>query len=365
MFNFQQPKTTDIKWLFNKTSELVKEIKQTDLKQSNIDCGSLKDFKQVGSYNWSFKSGPNKAIMLVPGKTSRLVTNLANQKLFKSRSEQMCDENRYYMNEYPMEPMFRAVLECSPKFDLNSIDIVSDRNSLIKLFSFVEGKRKDSFRIDFQMIGNMLVLVRNDLNAIEFCGDYGKDFENKFTVESGDHGAYRQIVTYKLGDFRILLRYKLECIEEKPQVDVNNNEDVEELAASMASSDLNAKPKQFDNNSKLHFIKWGDFKRNCKANSIEMTTKGVYQEKYEFPKHKWSQLFFSNTDFLLIGWHTRGMLQKVEKLSFDQVTQKCERKNNETQSSMSKLNDLKAMEKLKPDCLMKASSKDKNKEIDG
>jgi hypothetical protein len=34
------------------------------------------------------------------------------------------------------------------------------------------------------------------------------------------------------------------------------------------------------------------------------------------------------------------MLQKVEKLSFDQVTQKCERKKNETQSSMSKLNDL-------------------------
>ena len=97
MFNFQM---SDIKWLFNKTTELVKEIKQTDLKQSNIDCGSLKDFKQVGSYNWSFKSGPNKAIMLVPGKASRLVSNLVNQQLFKSRSEQMCDENRYYMNEW-------------------------------------------------------------------------------------------------------------------------------------------------------------------------------------------------------------------------------------------------------------------------
>jgi hypothetical protein len=340
MFNFQPPNPTDVKWLFKNTNELLKEIKQSDLKESRIDCSSLKDFKQVGSYNWSFKSGPNKAIMLIPGKASRLVSTLHNQQLFKSRNEQMCDENRYYMNEYPIEPMFRAVTECSPNFDFNSIDIVSDRNSLIKLFAFVEGKRKDSFRIDFQMIGNMLVLVRNDLNAVEFCGDYGKDFENKFTVDSGNHGAYRQIVTYKLGDFQILLRFKLECIEEQSQLDENNNEVGNELAASMASFDLNLeKPNQFEN-TKLHFIKWGDFKRNCKANSIELTTKAVYQGNYEFPRYKWSQLFFSNTDYLLVGWHKRGMLQKVEKLSFDQVTQKCEKKKNEIQSSMSKLNDL-------------------------
>jgi len=76
-----------------------------------------------------------------------------------------------------------------------------------------------------------------------------------------------------------------------------------------------------------------------------LTTKAVYQGNYEFPRYKWSQLFFSNTDYLLVGWHQRGMLQKVEKLSFDQVTQKCERKKNETQSSMSKLNDL--LHKLK------------------
>ena len=102
----------------------------------------------------------------------------------------MCDENHYYMNEYPIEPFFRVVQKCSPNFDFRKVDIVTDRNNLRKLLDFIEGTRKESFRINFQLIGNMLILIRDEENAKQFCDDYGKDFETKFTQDTGDFGAY-------------------------------------------------------------------------------------------------------------------------------------------------------------------------------
>jgi hypothetical protein len=341
MSNFHAPKPTNTEWLYkNTTPELPDDIKQIDLKDSNLDCDSLKNYKSIASYNWKPQSTIEKPVMLIPGKASLLVSNLSNQQLSKSKYEQMCDENRYFMSEYPIEPIFRAVLECSPSFDFKSVDFVTDRNNLRKLLDFIEGNRNEAFRIDFQMIGDTLVLVRNDENAKNFCDDYGKDFELKYTEATVDHGAYRQIVAYKLGTFQMVVRFEVDCVEELSE----NSTDTDELIASMAAFNLD-NPKQFDKKSKLNFIKSGDFKKDLKQNLIEMTTKSVYQGKYEYPKSKWNQMFFSNTDYLLIGWHSRGMLQKIEKLPFDQVTRKCGRDANGIKSSMSRLNDL--LNKLK------------------
>ena len=109
----------------------------------------------------------------------------------------------------------------------------------------------------------------------------------------------------------------MDCVEETSLL---NKDD--ELVASMEAFNLNLDvAKKFDKNSKLNFIKSGTF-RDKRQSLIEMTTKSVFRGNYEFPKSKRNQMFFSNTDYLLISWHSRGMLQKVEKLSFDQVSEK-------------------------------------------
>lgn len=328
---------TNIEWLFENTAkDSVEYIKQADLVETDVDCSSLKNFKTIGSYNWPLQSTQEKPIVLVPGRASHLVTNQVNQQLYKSQYEQMWDENRYFMNEYPIEPIFRVVKECSPSFDFSTVDIVSDRNNLRKLLDFVEGNRKESFRIDFQHIGNILVLIRNEENTTQFCDDYGKDFEKKFSEDTGNFGAYRQIVTYKLGDFQIVTRFEVDCIEETSQLD-----DKDELVASKVAVNLDLeKPKQFEKSSKLHYIENSSLKGDCRPKLIEMTTKSANRGNYEFPTSKWNQMFFSNTDYLLIGWHTRGMLEKVEKLNLDQVSEKCGRNQTSIKSSTSKLNDL-------------------------
>ena len=342
---FYDSKSTNLNWLFKDTKEQIKTIKQLSLKESAVDCSSLKNFKSVGSYNWSPKSTPEQPIMVIPGEASRLVGNLDKQQLRKSSYEQMCDENRFYMSDYPMEPLFRAVSICSPDFDFNAIDIATDRNNLRKLLEFVEDTRKESFRIDFQKIDNLIVFIRNEENAKQFCDDYGKDFEHRFTNDSGENGSYRQIVTYKLGDLKILTRFEVDCIEETSElVEEGNQDDV--LVSAMSSIKLDVEKKEklsmelSKENSKLTVIKSGCFNSKHKKHFVEMTTKSVFRGNFEFPQSKWNQLFFSNTDVLLIGWHSRGMLQKIEKLSFSQVTQRSGREKRDIQVVTSKLNDL-------------------------
>ena len=81
MYNFHTHKTTDVNWLFKDNSDLIKEIKQSDLKESKVECKSLKGFKSIGSYNWPPRSTPEKPIVLLPGRASCLSKNLVTQQL--------------------------------------------------------------------------------------------------------------------------------------------------------------------------------------------------------------------------------------------------------------------------------------------
>ena len=335
-------------WLYKDTEIFIEEIKRDDLQP-----GSRKDvrgFRSVGSYNWALKSTPKEPVIIVPGTPKILVQNtVCDLQLIKSRREQICDENRYFMNEYPIEPLFRAVLLCTPEFDFKTVGLVTDRNNLRKLFSFVENNAMESFRIDIQLIDNrMLIFVRNDEHLITTSDDYGKDFEEKYTnVASEGFGAYRQITTYKIGDIRVLCRFEVDCID---KADGSLASPIEQMSLPLETT------LKFDQTANLRLIKSGNLIDEQSEKLVEMTTKAIFRGNYEFPKYKWAQLLFSNTDIMLIGWHKSGMLKKVEKLSFDKVTERCGRKTSATQMSLGKLHGL--LTKIKETIISHGDSQD-------
>jgi len=77
--------------------------------------------------------------------------------------------------------MERSVLECTPDFDFKSVDIIAERSVLRQLNSAIDGAESgdSSLRIDFQRIGNSIVLFRCDKNAKEYYEDFRQDFEAK------------------------------------------------------------------------------------------------------------------------------------------------------------------------------------------
>ncbi|XP_047146382.1 uncharacterized protein LOC100202260 isoform X1 [Hydra vulgaris] len=323
------------KWLFKNKKELIKNFEKNDITLNSN--GFVDNFVSVGSYNWALQSTPDKPVIIVPGIPNYIKENLLCQKLKKSDVQRVCDENQYYMSRHPMEPMFQAVLLCTPEYDFSSVDLITDRINLRKLFEFVEGNSKDSFRIDIQMNENdTLMFIRNDENVILPCQDYSIDFKNKFTENgSPEAGSYWNIVTYMLGSIRVMCQAQVDCVEKN---------------SCLGQAELLPKktePIAFDESSKLMLIEGGDFDNQKYEKFIELTTKGIYDNNFEFPTNKWSHLLFFNINLMVFGWHERGVLKKIEKISFEEVSKRCDRKKEDYQQSLGKLCSLITMIKEK------------------
>lgn len=55
------------------------------------------------------------------------------------------DYIQYRMPERSLEPLFRAVLNQRPDFRITVSDIITDRNNLRKLLSYIQGKENEPF----------------------------------------------------------------------------------------------------------------------------------------------------------------------------------------------------------------------------
>jgi hypothetical protein len=87
---------------------LLKVDFNTDLKSSpDIDCTVLKDFRNVGSYNWCSDSTPSRPAIAVPGNPSLLKEKPLLQKLTLNKYARKADENKTNFPEFPIEPIYR------------------------------------------------------------------------------------------------------------------------------------------------------------------------------------------------------------------------------------------------------------------
>ena len=174
-------------WLYKNVDKSEKKAIINNEELIDIYSGpslmSLVNLKPIGSYNWSTsESSRSRPVVIIPGAAAILKNNLSPRKLeMKGNMKQIVDENKFRQPEYPLEALFRAVQMCSPQFDFSAVHFVTDRNNLRKLLGFVENKR-EKFRIDFQLVGNMVIFVRNEKRNVVWCDNYGKDFERKYTT---------------------------------------------------------------------------------------------------------------------------------------------------------------------------------------
>lgn len=118
----------------------------------------------------------------------------------------------------PLEPLFRALYTTNPSFDIRSIDIVTDRNNIRKLLSFVNPSLSKSglepFVIGVEIAGNTAIFCREEAVTPEIVGPndfrgFGHEFEKAYTTEqvSGSTGPHR-IISYCSGDLNFLVRHE-------------------------------------------------------------------------------------------------------------------------------------------------------------
>ena len=164
------------------------------------------------------------------------------------------DQNNYFSPKAPLLPVLRAVDAHSPEFDFKSVDFITDRNNLIKLFKFVSGylcnvpsqarweavnpdimQKDKNLRIDIDILGNdgggagsSMLMSRWEPTSSDFVGEeefqgFSFNFLNEYTrylpntpelgPDAKSQGHHR-VVSYVLGGCKFLVRYQGDgCIE--------------------------------------------------------------------------------------------------------------------------------------------------------
>ncbi|CAN0541646.1 unnamed protein product, partial [Scytosiphon promiscuus] len=89
----------------------------------------------VASYNWSSNSKRGKPCIIVPGAPRKYVSPSPREFcLSRDAGESLDDENASRMRPFSAtEPIFHALAICSPDLNLDTVDIVADRNTMRNL----------------------------------------------------------------------------------------------------------------------------------------------------------------------------------------------------------------------------------------
>ena len=123
----------------------LEEISPHSLDSSNPAEAIITDVKHLASYNWIEAPEPTIA---VPGSP-------ALGKLKKDSGFVYIVQNAARHSNSPLEPLFRALYIEQPSFEIDTIDVVTDRNNVRKLLSFVNPTQSryglDSFTIQVDM----------------------------------------------------------------------------------------------------------------------------------------------------------------------------------------------------------------------
>jgi hypothetical protein len=297
----------------------VATITRSDLRNLSVPSeAAIKDVKYLSSYNWIEAPTPTIA---VPGSPNIWSPPSGARRVKKDTGLIYIAQNAARHPDSPLEPLFRALFTVNPSFDIRAIDVVSDRNNIRKLLSFVDpitsrsGKTED-FTIEVEMTRNTAIFARTETAVQEVIGPhefrgFGHEFEKAYTKTkvNGSTGCHR-IISYRFGNLSFIIRHETDgyVADGRPPANADAALVNEGLASSLSSMSLAAEKspsKGQPRQSKLTIRRDG---RMVPAESIlEIKTRVSHRRLHI--RDVASQLWVSQTPKLVRAYHTKGIFQ--------------------------------------------------------
>ncbi|KAJ0415192.1 hypothetical protein BJY00DRAFT_305054 [Aspergillus carlsbadensis] len=206
----------------------IVEISRPD-KQDTLVPTSISHVKSLSSYSWIEAPMPTIA---VPGSPALWNPPLKHyQQIKKDSGLVYIAQNAARHPSSPLEPLFRSLYIAHPSFNIHSVDLVTDRNNVRKLLSFVNPSlRKDKsepFTIEVEVTKDTAIFCRCEtanykiIDPNEFQG-HGFEFEKAYTTEIvNNSGSHHRIISYHLGGMKLLVRYETDGYIRDPAQDGN------------------------------------------------------------------------------------------------------------------------------------------------
>ncbi|RDW58873.1 hypothetical protein BP6252_13349 [Coleophoma cylindrospora] len=260
----------------------------------------------------------------VPGSPALWSMPRVSSRLNKDSGLVYIAQNAARHPESPLEPLFRALYVTHPSFDIRSTDVVTDRNNIRKLLSFIDpGSTRnglEEFTINIEVIKNTAIFCRDEAKTMEYIAPhefrgYGHEFEKEYTVNqiSGSTGHHR-IISYRFGGLKFIVRHETDgyvgtdtrMFSSKAngpsQDDLSSMLGELSLSASLADSHPNIVPT----GSKMIVKEEG--KAVPLESTLEIKTR-VSHKPIEISEVA-PQLWVSQTPKLVRAYHQKGTFQK-------------------------------------------------------
>ncbi|KAE8446397.1 hypothetical protein EG329_012002 [Mollisiaceae sp. DMI_Dod_QoI] len=303
------------------TSTNIVEISRLDLQElSTPSSASITSVEHLSSYNWIEAPTPTIAI---PGCPPLWTAPKAPRRVKKDSGLVYIAQNAARHPESPLEPLFRALYLVNPSYDIRSIDVVTDRNNIRKLLSFINPSstqsRLETFTINIEVTKNTAIFCRHETATYDVIGPhefkgFGHEFEKATTASqiSGSTGHHR-IISYRFGDLNFIVRYETDGyvrsdLNAKIPSSASKEQGTESLSRMLGSLSLSSTdnpPVITPTGSKLTIRKEG--RVVPLESTLEIKTR-VSHKPLQFQEIV-PQLWVSQTPKLVRAYHNKGTFQ--------------------------------------------------------
>jgi hypothetical protein len=320
----------------------VSEISRLDLRELETPASaSITDVKPLSSYNWI--EAPNATpTIAVPGSPALWSAPGVSRRLKKDSGLIYIAQNAARHPESPLEPLFRALYTTHPSFDIRWTDVVTDRNNIRKLLSFVDPSSTrnglEAFTINIEITKNTAIFCRDEAKTIEYIGPqefrgFGHEFEKAYTITqvSGSTGHHR-IISYRFSDMNFIVRHETDGYVDtdtrtsSSKAKNHTLEDIASMVGALSISPANNSPGIIPTGSKLMIKEEGQVVPL--ESTLEIKTR-VFHKSLEIQEVA-PQLWVSQTPKLVRASHQNGTFQRpvVEDVTA-QIKSWEERKQND------------------------------------
>ncbi|OTB06130.1 hypothetical protein M426DRAFT_319205 [Hypoxylon sp. CI-4A] len=326
------------------TSTSTVKISRQSLQEAGAPAATITQVKPLASYTWIEAPVPTIAVPGIPAQWSP--PRVASQ-LPKDTGLVYIAQNAARHPDSPLEPLFRAVYIAQPDFDMSGIDVISDRNNIRKLLSFINPSTSknglEPFTINVEVTNNTAIFSRTETKTTEFISPrefrgYGHEFEKAYTnCDISDSAGHHRIVSYRFAGLNIIVRHEVDgYIKPAGETSLSSkrpaNDDISSLLGSMSLSGSKGGSRKITTNagSKLNICKEG---HSVPIDStLEIKTRVAHKP---LPISEIAaQLWVSQTPKLVRAFHQRGVFQKPQ---VEDVSAEVRRWEQSNQASLKKL----------------------------
>ncbi|KAL9112425.1 MAG: hypothetical protein Q9227_003267 [Pyrenula ochraceoflavens] len=297
----------------------VFEISRFDVQSLPRAPASITDVKLLSSYNWLEASTPTISI---PGSPALWSALGSPQRLKKDSGLVYIAQNAARHPESPLEPLFRALFITQPSFDIRTTDVVTDRNNIRKLLSFIDPRLLknglEKFTISVEVTKNTAIFCRDETKTVEHIGPqefrgYGHEFEKAYTSTqvSGSTGHHR-IISYRFADLNFIVRHETDGyvdVDEGTSILKSRNHKKDEISSmleGLSLSPTNDAASVTPDGSKMVIKEEGHLVPL--ESTLEIKTR-VFHKPIEIQEVA-PQLWISQTPKLVRAYHQLGVFQR-------------------------------------------------------